>query len=178
MSWVYELPFAKNSQGVAGKVANGWLIGAIATYRSGTPIGISGRPNLLFFNGGNRPNRVLRVPEQVSYHGSFHPATDLYVNINAFSQPAPFTIGNISRFEPSLRGFRYMNEDLSVIKRRYVPKISETFDVEFRAEFFNVFNRGQFGSPNTSINDLTSFGTVGGQANGPRNIQSSLKLDF
>lgn len=178
MSWVYELPFGKNSKGLMQKVAKGWLVSAIQTYRSGTPIGINGGPDLLLFNGGNRPNRVLGVPEQVNYHGSFDPATDLYLNINAFSQPAPFTIGNVSRFEPNLRNFRYLNEDLSAIKRTYVPKISEAFNVEFRAEFFNIFNRTQFGSPSTSINDPTSFGVVGSQANVPRNIQLSLKVNF
>lgn len=179
MSWVYEVPFGKGSKGIVQKVAKGWLLGVVASYRSGTPIGIGGGPNLLLFNGGNRPNRVPGVPERVSLKGgSFDPAVDLYLNINAFSQPAPFTIGNVSRFEPSLRTFPFFNEDLSAIKRTYVPKISEAFNVEFRAEFFNIFNRTVFGGPSTNINDPTSFGTVGYQANTPRTIQFSLKVNF
>ena len=78
------------------------------------------------------------------------------MNINAFSEPAPFTFGDVSRLEPSLRGFPYLNEDVSAIKRTYVPKISEVFNLEFRTEFFNIFNRTVFGGPSTNINDPTS----------------------
>jgi hypothetical protein len=160
-------------------VAKGWLLGGIATYRSGTPIGIGGGPNLLLFNGGNQPNRVPGVPERASFKGSFDPAVDLYPNINAFSQPAPFTFGNVSRFEPSLRTFPFVNEQLSAIKRTYVPKISEVFNVEFKVEFFNIFNRTVLGGPSTRINDPTSFGVVGSQTNLnlPRSIQFSLRVN-
>jgi hypothetical protein len=187
ISWLYEIPFAKGSNGLLQKFAKGWMIGAIQTYQSGTPIAVVGGPNLLLFNGGNRPNRVLGIPEQPSYHGSFDPATDLYLNINAFSQPAPFTIGNVSRTEPGLRTFALLDEDLSAIKRTYVPKISEVFNIEFRAELFNVLNRTVFGgrqpfasgSPVAyTINDPTSFGVIGYQSNTPRNIQLSLKINF
>src|SRR5207244_171010 len=89
---------------------------------------------------GTRLGRLPGVPERASLKGSFDPAADLYLNINAFSQPAPFTIGNVSRVEPSLRTFPALNENLSAIKRTYVPKISEVFNVEFKAEFFNIFN--------------------------------------
>lgn len=179
MSWVYEVPFGKGSRGPVQKLAKGWVIGAVASYRSGTPLGIGGGPDLLLFNGGNRPNRVPGVPERASVKGgSFDPAQDVYVNINAFSEPAPFTFGNVSRLEPSLRGFPYLSEDVSAIKRTYVPKIGEAFNVEFRAEFFNIFNRTVFGGPSTNINDPPSFGTVGYQANSPRTIQLSLKVNF
>jgi hypothetical protein len=59
-----------------------------------------------------------------------------------------------------------------------VPKISEVFNVEFKAEFFNIFNRTVFGGPSTNINDPTSFGVVGYQANPPRSIQFSLRVNF
>jgi hypothetical protein len=178
ISSVYELPFGKNAIGLMQKLAKGWLVGAIASYRSGTPIGIGGGPNLLLFNGGNRPNRVPGVSERVSYNGSFDPAVDLYLNINAFSQPAPFTIGNVSRLEPSFRTFPYLNEDFSVIKRTYAPKISEAFNVEFKTEFFNIFNRTVLGGPSTNINDPPSFGVIGYQANQPRSVQLSLRINF
>jgi hypothetical protein len=102
----------------------------------------------------------------------------VYLNVNAFSQPPPFTIGNVSRLEPSLRGFPSLNEDVSAIKRTYVPRISEVFNVEFRAEFFNIFNRTVFGTPSTDFNNPPSFGAVGSQSNTPRTIQFSLKVNF
>jgi len=178
MSWVYEVPFGKNARGFVQKFAKGWLVGAVASYRSGIPIGITGGPDLLLFNGGNRPNRVPGASERVNYNRSFDPAVDLYLNINAFSQPAPFSIGNVGRLEPSLRTFPYLDEDFSAIKRTYVPKISEAFNVEFKAEFFNLLNRTVFGGPSTNFNDPTSFGAIGYQANLPRSIQFSLRINF
>jgi len=59
-----------------------------------------------------------------------------------------------------------------------VPKISEQFNVEFRAEFFNIFNRVQFANPATNTNNPVSFGTVASQANQPRNVQFMLKIGF
>jgi hypothetical protein len=89
MTWVYELPFGKGSKGLVQKLAKGWMVGAVASYRSGTPLGIGGGPDLLLFNGGNRPNRVPGTPERASLKGgSFDTARDVYVNINAFSEPA------------------------------------------------------------------------------------------
>ncbi len=51
------------------------------------------------------------------------------------------------------------------------------FNAQFRAEFFNAFNRVQFSPPGTRV-DSINFGVVGGQANSPRQVQLSLKLAF
>ncbi|PYV92227.1 MAG: hypothetical protein DMG05_05275 [Acidobacteria bacterium] len=179
ISWVYELPFGKGMKSAAGKLLRGWEINGVARYTSGTPLGIGGGPSLPLFGGGNRPNRVPGAPVRTDASGGqFDPARDSYLNIAAFDQPLPFTFGNVSPYEPNVRGFGFLNEDLGIIKRTYVPKISEAFNVEFRAEFFNIFNRTVFGAPDSDVNDPTSFGKVGGQANTPRNIQFGLKINF
>ena len=51
------------------------------------------------------------------------------------------------------------------------------FNAQFRAEFFNAFNRVQFSAPATRV-DSSNFGVVSGQANSPRQVQLSLKLVF
>ena len=55
--------------------------------------------------------------------------------------------------------------------------VKESFHAEFRAEFFNLFNRPQLGAPNTTFNS-SGFGQVTTQFNSPRVIQFGLKLKW
>ncbi len=178
-NWIYELPVAEGLGGAAGKLVNGWQIGLTTTYVSGPPIAIGGGPPLALFGGANRPNRVQSVSKRTGVSaGSFDPGRDLYLNVDAFSQPAPFSFGNVGRVEGDLRGFSSFGENLSILKRTFVPSLGEEFNVEFRAEFFNLLNRTVFTSPASNINSATTFGRVFGQANQPRHIQFQLKVNF
>jgi hypothetical protein len=177
-SFVYELPFGPGKRfaqkgGAVGKIVGGWQVTGITRYYSGTPLGIAGGPSLPLFGGPNRPNAVpgQEIKRDLS---DFDPTTDLYLNYNAFSAPAPFTRGNLAPRLPSTRRFATYNEDLSIFKR--VP-IREQMNVEFRTEFYNAFNRVIFGAPSTNWNSPAGFGRVGG-AGAPRRIQFMLKFNF
>ena len=76
---------------------------------------------------------------------------------------------------PHVRTPFYRNEDISFFKSTY---ITESVYVQFRSEFYNIFNRVVFGGPSASINNPSTFGIIGGQANTPRLIQFALKLIF
>jgi hypothetical protein len=89
-----------------------------------------------------------------------------------FSQPAPFTFGNLSPRVSDLRNDGMRNFDLSMFKE-FSPL--ERVRIQFRAEFLNAFNTPRFGSPNTSVTS-SSFGTITGQANSPRQTQFGLKF--
>jgi hypothetical protein len=111
------------------------------------------------------------------------PAGDLY-NAAAWSSPGPFTFGNAPRTDGDLRSFFYSNEDVSIIKR---TRVTESVNVEFRADFLNIFNRTVFGFDQGgdqygSIlggNALAfGFGRVGQQGNYPREIQFGLKINY
>jgi hypothetical protein len=182
LSWGYELPFGQgkrflsSSGGAANLIAGGWQVNAIQRYVSGTPIGVGGGGVIPLSNGGNRPNVVLGSSARTSVScGSFDPARDLFLNLSAFSQPAPFTIGNAPPVLPNVRTCALLNEDFSVLKDF---RIHEAHRIQFRAEFFNVFNRVIFGAPGSNINSPASFGKIGGQGNSPRNIQLGLKYVF
>jgi hypothetical protein len=175
-SLVYELPVGKKMHGAAGTALRGWEVALVTRHAIGTPLGIGGGPPLPIFGGGNRPNRSPGVSAGSSVSaGSFDPAVNSYLNPAAFSQPALFTFGNASVTEPNLRTFSVHNEDFSIIKRTY---LRERQNLEFRAEFFNIFNRVVFAAPSTNFNSLNTFGLVFGQANTPRNIQFALKFNF
>ena len=178
-NWIYELPFGKNTDGGAEKLLRGWEVGSTIFFESGPPLRILGGPPLPLFNGGNRPNRVPGASRRTGVSkGALDPSKDLFLNVDAFAQPADFTFGDVGRVEPDLRGFSYYGTDLSVSKRTYIPAISEAFNIEFRVQFFNLFNQVVFQNVATNINSPQSFGRVRGQANQPRNITLVLKVNF
>jgi hypothetical protein len=156
-------------------VVGGWQLNAILTYQSGTPLAVTGGPVLPLFGGDNRPNWVssnVRTPVSMS---QFDPATDRYLNINAFSQPAPFTFGDAPPVLPDVRTPFSLNEDFSVFRSVY---LREAVYVQFRAEFYNIFNRVVFSGPAADFNNPSTFGVIGSQANTPRVIQFAAKLIF
>ena len=176
---IYELPFGRNSSGAVAKLVKGWQVSTVTLYRSGGPLAISGGSSMPIFGGGNRPNRVSGAERRTSIgKGSFDPNQHLYLNGGAWAPSAQFTFGDGSRVEPDIRGFSNWEENLSLSKRTHVPSISEDFNVEFRAEFFNLFNRVVFRDPRTNSNSKANFGRVTGQANAPRGIQFGLKINF
>jgi hypothetical protein len=75
----------------------------------------------------------------------------------------------------------FVNTDFSLIKRF---AITERTGVDFRAEFFNIFNHPQFGLPNADIAtsfgnpNSSTFGIVNSTVNNPRLLQFALKLTF
>jgi len=179
-SFVYELPFGPNKKmvnkgGAVGKIVGGWQVAGIARYSAGTPLRIRGGASLPLFGGANRPNRVPGVDIRTGVSRSdFDPATDLWLNINAFEAPPPYTIGNVGPRLPNVRGFSNYNEDFTIFK--FIP-FTEQMKLEFRAEMYNVFNRVNFGGISSNINSPSSFGTVSDVAD-PRHIQIMLKFHF
>jgi hypothetical protein len=184
-SWIYELPFGRGKHflsslsGPANQIIGGWQINSIETYNSGTPIGVGGGPDIPLFEGvDNRPNWISKNVRTAagSNMGSYDPNVDVYLNINAFSQPAPFTYGNAPPILPDVRTPAYYDEDFSIFKKFFLP--NESRYLEFRAEFFDIFNRVCFGGPSANINSPNTFGIIGSQANTPRVIQFGLKFIF
>jgi hypothetical protein len=182
VSWNYELPFGRGKRfgssmhPVLNAVVGGWQLNSIERYQSGVPIAVSGGGNLPLFGGGNRPNWISSDVRTNVPMSSFDPAKDLYLNIDAFGQPAPYTFGNAPKRLPNVRRPAFYNEDFSAFKKFGLG--SESRQLEFRAEFFNLFNRVVFGGPASNINNPSTFGTIGSQANTPRVVQFAVKLLF
>ena len=181
-SWNYEVPigrgkhFGSSLHPVANAIVGGWQLNSIERYQSGVPIAVTGGPNLPLFGGGNRPNWISNDVRSSVPMSNFDPAKDVYLNINAFSEPAPYTFGDAPKTLPNVRAPALYNEDFSLFKKFGLG--NESRYLEFRAEFFNIFNRVVFGAPATNVNSPTTFGTFGSQANAPRIIQVAVKLLF
>lgn len=176
-SAVYELPFGPgkaflNQRGALGKLVGGWQISGVLRYQSGIPLGVGVNNTSGLFNPTLRPNRVLGQPVSLSFSD---PAKDRYANVNAFSVPTPFSLGNSSRVVGDLRGPGYYNEDVALWKD---TKLGERVRVQLRGEAFNVFNRVVFAAPSLNLSNTTQFGIISGQDNRPRQMQLSLRLEF
>jgi hypothetical protein len=221
-SLVYELPFGhsrkflNSSNGLVNTVVGGWQVSAINTMQAGTPFNITYGPNsaqavspqiAATFRGANeyRPNYV---PGQKVTQGRNNRAANTgyvnYINFNAFVLPpikdaagnvlSPF--GNASR-NPG-RTPAFYQTDLSLNKKFSTPL--ESLKVEFRTEFYNLFNHTNLylpgtisGSQGTTTATVGAGGTtplggiVGGIPNGggqitstfePRIIQFGLKVIY
>jgi hypothetical protein len=176
-SYIYELPFGRGRHfGSHAPTAVNWLLGGwqfngITTFQSGTPLAISAS-NVSGL--GNPTGRANNNGRSAHLDGDIHGRLNRYFDTTVFSQPAPFTFGNVSARTNDLRGSSSRNHDLSLFKE-FVPR--ERLRVQFRAEWLNAFNRVQFGSPNTSVT-ATNFGVITSQASAPRQTQFGLKVLF
>ncbi|PWU06653.1 MAG: hypothetical protein C5B51_11840 [Terriglobia bacterium] len=178
VSYVYDLPVGKGRHflgglhGPADRLLSGWGIGGITTFQSGLPLALTTASNLTSsLGGGSRPNVVN---SNVAIIGPAQGRLGQWFNTAAFAQPAAFTFGSESRTDPVLRAAGINNFDFTVVKR---TAINERFRLEFRTEFFNLFNRVQFADPGTSLGS-PQFGIVTSAMNLPRLAQLGLRLSF
>jgi Carboxypeptidase regulatory-like domain len=193
-SAVYDLPFGKGmkwlNSGPAAWVLGNWRLSTINVYDSGTPVGISTSYTLPIYASGAGG----RVPAYINSYSGWQPASwangSFDPNVDHFFVPygtGPFPtqgtgtalngLGNSTRYNPKVRLFPNLNENMSVTR---TFKIRERLRFEFRAEAFNVFNRVRFGTGSTQLQSQ-SFGVLtgsGSQINSPRQLQLAGKLYF
>jgi len=172
ISYIYELPVGKGRKfpldgRIAGMFLGGWQVAGISTFKSGYPLSVSAVNNNTSSLGGfQRPN-VLRNPSLEN------PTASRWFDPAAFAQPVPFTFGNSPRTMPYLRTHGVNNFDFT-LQKYWGPWWSEQSRLQFRTEFFNLFNRTAFYQPRIVFGDPT-FAQVF-QTLPARSIQLGLKL--
>jgi hypothetical protein len=181
-NFVYPLPigrgkhFANGIPAWADEIIGGWQLNGIGYIQSGYPLGLTQTGGQAF--SGSRPTYVPNINPLTS--GSTHGRlgglgqTQGYFNPAAFRLSRAFELGNVPRSAALLRSPLAFEDDLSAIKNF---KIHDSIGLQFRLEAFNLLNRAEFGSPNTTVGSAT-FGYITSQANLPRNVQAALKLYF
>jgi hypothetical protein len=185
LSYVLDLPVGRgerylpNARGITDKLVSGWKLAGITTFASGFPLAItSAAPNFLsslLGAGTIRPNVVAGCSKSVS--GSIVASAQTgtaVLNPACFTAPGPFALGNEPRVDPTLQAQGINNWDISLSK---LTQVSERVSLSLGAEFFNAFNRVQFGPPNTSFGSAL-FGKITSQVNNPRQVQFSLRASF
>ena len=178
ISHVYDLPLGRGHRLGGGwhpgidAIAGGWQVSGIWSFQSGFPLPITTAVNNINHGWGTpRPNMSGDASVNSGNRGS---RVQQWISPDAFSQPADFTYGNAPRLLNGARADGVKNFDVSLIK---FFKISEDMNVEFRAEFFNLFNRPQFAIPNMGWGSAT-FGQVTGTTGPARYTQLALKFNF
>ena len=180
-SYLYELPFLKNSTNTLLRAAlGGWQIGGITTLQSGSPINVTlnGDPANIGINNQQRPNLVGPVPTmncQPNTTGTTDVARRELIDCfdrSAFENPAAFTFGNAPR--NVLRGPKYVSTDLSFMKN--FP-LGGGAQFQFRAEIFNAFNTVNYGNPGGVFSNTATFGRIS-SAGAMRQVQLGGKFLF
>jgi hypothetical protein len=187
ISYVLDLPFGRGKKymgsvsGVADKLVSGWGLDGVTVFQRGFPVKISygqGTPlsSLGLGIGGLRPNVVAGCNKSTS--GSKAARLNEWFNTACFTPPGDYAFGDESRVDATLRQDGAKNFDFAIFKK---TTIAERAGVEFRTEFFNLFNHPQFGPPNGTCclaPPNGNFGQVTNTINNPRLIQFALKFEF
>jgi hypothetical protein len=180
-SIIYDLPFGRGKMygngwnNLADALLGGWQVTLIEKISSGFafPLIDNNNSSGVSFNTGGNGNAFERPNQVAGCNPSANQTKLQYINKACFTQPVPGELGNANRVP--VFGPDFVNTDFSVIKQFKLPW--ENMGLNFRAEFFNLFNHAQFGLP---INDSSAagFGAVNSTVNNPRLVQFGLKLTF
>jgi hypothetical protein len=180
INYIAELPFgrgkARLNSGFVGRALEGWSWSGIATLQSGFPFDILAPGIDSDGTGATQRASYAMNPTLVPVTS---PITQTGPNVGLFMFPlfgGPGTVHRNTYYGPS-----YKNFDMVLAKN---TKITERFNLEFRSEFYNVFNHPNFQQPDNSIGDGALFGQssleVGRNdgTTGARQLQFGMKLHF
>jgi len=178
ISYLWQFP-VPHYQGAKGKLVNGWAVSGITSFQTGFPIRLQSNNDSELEDSFDlelpgKPDLIAPFHTQdPRTHGgyAFDPTAFALPTQTASSTPLQL-LGNAPRTiccGPGINNF-----DFSVQK---ITPVTEGTHIEFRAEFFNLFNHTQFLNPDGNITDGVDFGRVK-HTRDPRNIQFALKFAF
>jgi hypothetical protein len=190
-SVIYDLPFGRGKRfgsdwnNLTNSLLGGWQVTVIEKITSGFPVFVvdsnntSGVGGAGLLNGDDnsliRPNIVPGCNPNAGPH-----TISEWFNTACFVEPPVGQLGNANR--APVTGPDFVNTDFSVIKQFKLPW--ENMGLNFRAEFFNLWNHAQFATPDSTSSlatpDINSpgFGVINATVNNPRLVQFGLKLTF
>ena len=196
-SFVLDLPVGKgkkyfnNENGIVDRVIGGWGINGITTLQSGQHLLLTdGNGDALAGSHGHglnagqlRPDYIADCDKLKGSGGSQQKRMNGWFNTSCFlapdanpsnPHPGPYALGNEPRVDSNLVGSGIANWDFTAQK---TTRITEKTNLEFRMEFYNLFNRRQWNLPNGDVSS-PGFGTINDQQNNPRQMQASLRFNF
>ena len=192
VSYYWELPVRKYT-GFTGKLLNGWALSGITTFQTGFPIRIQSlADNELMYSfdfelpGEPRQLAPLHTMKPQNNGNYFFDPNSFTENGTDDTAPPCSAGAQFGCFDPSLLGTlgnakrticcgpHISNTDFAILK---TIALSESRRIDFRAEFFNIFNHTQFFTPDGNTSDGSQFGQVT-QVRDPRLMQFALKFFF
>ncbi len=190
----YQIPSPSKNKFVKAFLGN-WSTDTLLKFQSAPPVDIVEQQVREFGTFPNHPDVVSGQPVWID-----DPNTPGGRRINpaAFAAVTTARVGNSPR--NSVRGFSVWQVDTSLARKFNLRWLSERLNLQFRADFFNVFNHPNFAQPNGLIGTVTSAGvytassafgrssqmlntSLGGlnaihQIGGPRSVQFSMRVEF
>jgi len=183
---VYELPFGMgkpylSEPGIARSILGSWEITSMAVARTGFPVNVTVDRKSADTPDGNTNNQRPDLVPGVSLTPPGGKTIAEWINPAAFTMPAPGTFGDAPR--NVARGPGAWQIDLGIGKH---IRVSERVALEFRTEFFNIFNHPQYGQPQSDFSAGPGvFGSIISSVNAgpvgtgtPRQIQFMLRASF
>jgi len=206
LNYIWQLPTPKSGNAIVAHIVGGWEVGGIFSASTGTPFSLilGGDPL-----GTKATVDTPDFPDRVSAAGCGNPVNpgdaNGYLKLNCFTpavapasllgqcQPAAASVaasvpdtcmnllGNLGRNQ--LVGPGLWNFDFSLFKNNYIPKISDNFNIQFRAELFNIFNHTNLQAPvdhatifNQNGTPTAGAGVIDSTVTTARQIQFGLKM--
>jgi Carboxypeptidase regulatory-like domain len=191
----YALPFGSGRRWLSSgnellkQTVGGWNLATQVDYHGGQPMGAV-RPSFWSYpNWGNTFANVVKTPGALKNNFKHLDLNNLNDVSNQFVNPASFTdlfnpdgsgaylgtLGNQEPYNSNWRGWAYNNEDLSILKKFGFH--DNRYRATLRAEFFDVFNRHHWGSPNTGNIGAQYFGNVT-SVSGSRQAQLGARFEW
>ena len=175
VSYIWQLPEINRYKGTGmGVLVNGWEIDGIVTAQKGTPFTVtSGTERSLTGIGADTADWIFGQPTTLDTSRPEAQLINRYFNTAAFTLAAPGTFGAVGR--NTMIGPGILNFDFAVFKNFALTE--RLGRIQFRNEYFNIFNNVNLLNPNATVSNGSAFGTITG-ARDPRYVQFGLKWIF
>lgn len=202
LNGLWQIPAPSSFSGLKRWIAGGWEVGSVIELQDGVPIwpldGLEGDPM------GQLNSEPLAIPDRIC-KSMTNPGRVQYIKANclinavapnlAFYNAAPpfgcdpkfpyptciNLLGNLGR--NSIIGPGLVNVDFSLVKNSHIKTVSENFNIQFRAEFFNILNHVNFAPPISNLEAIDAsgspvpgFGQITATQTDSREIQFGLKI--
>jgi hypothetical protein len=184
-SYIWQVPYGRgkhfggNLNSVLDGFLGGWQTSGMWRFDNGQPISISVTGATAPWGyGTSYPDMIGKL--QVNPKSEWFTKGYFANAASALAVPAPYTIGNAPREQPSVRIPGTNNATLALFKDIHLNKMREGAKLQIRAETFNAFNHPQFGGIQAQFGNPipASFGDVTSQTNSPRQVQMGMQLYF
>ncbi|MGH9939239.1 MAG: hypothetical protein ACREAM_23600, partial [Blastocatellia bacterium] len=175
---VYELPFFREQSGVAGHILGGWQANAFFTLQSGTPFTV--------LNGADPAGVLQGIDSLVG--NAIRPNLNTTLDLSGMNIIELRAAGGASLFRALQTGQRTGNVGRNTLRADGIAnldfglqkntRITEGHNLQFRAEFYNLTNTRNFGTPNSLINSGNNFLNQWATNGGNRRIVMGLRYTF
>ncbi len=179
---LYTVPGRDVHNPVLHWALNGWQAATVFSASTGLPFTVLLNNDRAGTQSSQTTNLLGQRPNYVAGCSTTNPGKRAYVNTGCFTFPAQYTLGNLGR--NTLGGPGLQNLDFSLFKNHKVVAVSETFNLQFRAEIFNILNHTNLAQPDVSHftifdgsgNITSTAGQITSTLTSSRQIQFGLKI--